>query len=193
MTRSLLELLQGVVEKVKGRGYSEEKILQAAAAHRDALADRFADFVTQAASKSEAYSVVVNYQVPVEDAILAGDYQAVNASITAANFPSRRSGIAQMDILLIHFDRRMISEEILQELDKAGLRPVELLELLAFGAAFPEVQRKFVIVGLGSIWTDRRGYRNVPCLYEASEGRYLDLHWWDDGWYSSSRIAVVRQ
>jgi len=68
-----------------------------------------------------------------------------------------------------------------------------LHEFLAFGAKYPEVQRKCSVVGLGSVWRDGKSYRNVPCLYTASEGRYLDLRWWDDAWYSHSRFAAIRK
>ena len=49
------------------------------------------------------------------------------------------------------------------------------------------------LAGLGSVWQDRKSYRNKPCLYEASEGRYLDLHWWDDGWYTYTRFAATHK
>jgi len=139
----------------------------------------------------DLFPVTVNYDLAVEEAIRAGDYQAVHADINAKNFPSTRSGQAAVEIVLVRFEHRMKSENVLQELDKEGLRPAALLELLAFGAKYPDMQRKFSVAGLGSVWQDRKGYRNVPCLYEASEGRYLDLHWWDDGWYSYTRFAAA--
>jgi hypothetical protein len=137
--------------------------------------------------------VTVNYDLSVDEAIKAGDYQAVHSEITAANFPSARSGQADVEIVLIRFDRRMASEDVVRELDREGLRAAELPEFLAFGAKYPDVQRKFSVAGLGSVWQDRKGYRNVPCLYEASEGRYLDLHWWDDGWYTYTRFAATHK
>jgi len=139
----------------------------------------------------DVFPISVNYDLTVEDAIDAGDYQAVNASITTRNFPSRRHGQSQLEIILVRFEGRMTSENVLTELTKNGMRAAELPEFLAFGAQYPEVQRRFSIVGLGSECRDRSGYRSVPCLYEASEGRYLDLHWWDDGWYSYSRFAAI--
>jgi hypothetical protein len=135
----------------------------------------------------------VNYDISVEQAIEAGDFQAVHAEITSKNFPSQRSGQAELDVVLVRFDHRMRSEDVIQELDKEGLRPAELPEFLAFAAKYPDVQRKFSVAGLGSVWRDRKNYRNVPCLYEASEGRYLDLHWWDDGWYSYTRFAAIHK
>jgi len=135
----------------------------------------------------------VNYDLPVEEAIQAGDYQAVHAVIGSKNFPSTKRGQVEVEIVLVRFDRRMASEDVVRELAEEGLRAAELHEFRAFGAKYPEVQRKCSVVGLGSVWRDRKKYRNVPCLYTASEGRYLDLRWWDDAWYSYSRFAAVRK
>jgi hypothetical protein len=194
MAKDISAILQSLLDKVKQRGYSEDEILRVASAQGDHLLDKFADVMAQAARKpQETYPVAVNYDLSVEDAVKAGDYQAVNADINAQHFSWTRRGQAELDILLIRFEHRMSSEDVLHALEADGLRPAELPELLAFGAAHPEVQRKFSVVGLGSVWKDRKGYRNVPCLYEASEGRYLDLHWWDDGWYTYSRFVAVRK
>jgi len=187
-------ILQSLLEKVKQRGYSEDEILRVANTQGDGLLDRFADVVAQAARKPrDAHPVTVNYDLSVEQAIEAGKYQAVNADITSKNFLSKRTGQANLEIVLVRFENRMKSEEVLRELENEGLRAVELPEFLAFGAAYPDVQRRFCVAGLGSVWQDRKGYRNVPCLYEASEGRYLDLHWWDDGWYSYTRFAATHK
>lgn len=194
MAKDISAILRSLLEKVKTRGYSEDDILRVVDAQGDGLLEKFADVMADAARKPrETFPVLVNYDLSVADAIEAGDYQAVNGSITSENFPSSRHGQAELEIDLVRFEQRMTSEDVLRELEAEGLRAVELPELLAFGAAHPNAQRKFSVVGLGSVWQDRKGYRNVPCLYEASEGRYLDLHWWNDGWYSYSRFAAVRK
>jgi hypothetical protein len=192
MPKDISTILQSLLEKVRKRGYSDDEILRVAATEGDKLLDKFADAIAQAARQPrEEFPLAVNYDLTVEEAIAAGDYQAVNSSITGKNFPAQRSGRAELAIVLIRFDHRMSSPDVLRELDQEGLRAAELPELLAFGAAYPEVQRKFSVVGLGSVWRDRKGFGNVPCLYAASEGRYLDLHWWDDGWYTYSRFAAL--
>lgn len=194
MTRDISAILQSLVEKLKKRGKSEDDLLRVVDAHGDAVADKIADVIAGTARKQgDTFPLSVNYDLPLREAIEAGNYQGVNSSITSENFPSTRHGQAQLEILLVRYGSRMTSEEVLRELDKEGLRPAELPEFLAFGAAYPELQRQFSIIGLGSTWKDRKGYRNVPCLYEASEARYLDLHWWDDGWYSYSRFAAIRK
>ncbi len=194
MAKDIYLILQSLVERVKKRGYSDDDILRVATAQGDRLLDKFADVMVEAASKRrDIFPVAVNYDLSVEEAIQAGDYQAVHSDITSKNFPSTRRGQTELEIMLVRFDRRMASEDVVRELDEEGLRAAELPEFLAFGAKYPDVQRKFSVVGLGSVWRDRKGYPNVPCLYTASEGRYLDLHWWDDGWYSYSRFAAIRK
>jgi hypothetical protein len=194
MTKNVSTILETLLEKVKKRGYSDDEILRVADAQGEQLLDKFADVIAQAARKPrESFPLKVNYDLSVEDAVAAGDYQAVNAAITSNNFPRTRKGQAESEIVLVRFEHRMSSPEVIHALDEEGLRAAELPELLAFGATYPEVQRKFSIVGMGSVWRDRKGYGNVPCLYTASEGRYLDLHWWDDGWYTYSRFAALRK
>jgi len=194
MAKDMYVILQSLLERVKKRGYSDDDILRVANAQGDKLLDKFADVMVDAASKRrDIFPVAVNYDLSVEEAIRVGDYQAVHGDITSKNFPSTRKGQAELEIILVRFDHRMTSEAVVRELDEEGLRAAELPEFLAFGAKYPDVQRKFSVAGLGSVWRDRKGYRNVPCLYEASEGRYLDLHWWDDGWYSYTRFAALHK
>ena len=194
MAKDTYLILQSLLEKVKKRGYSEDEILRVASAQGDGLLEKFADVMAEAARKPhDLFPVTVNCDLPLEKAIEAGDFQAVHAEITSKNFPAQRSGQANLELVLVRYEHRMKSEDVIQELDKEGLRAAELPELLAFAAKYPDMQRKFSIAGLGSVWKDRKGYRNVPCLYEASEGRYLDLHWWDDGWYSYTRFAAIHK
>jgi len=194
MVTDMHVLLQSLLERAKQRGCSDDDILRVATSQGDNLLDRFADVVVEAASRRrDIFPVAVNYDLPVEEAIQAGDYQAVHPGIASQNFPSTRRGQADLEVVLVRFDRRMASEDVVRELDEEGLRAAELHEFLAFGAKYPEVQRKCSVVGLSSVWRDGKSYRNVPCLYTASEGRYLDLRWWDDAWYSHSRFAAIRK
>jgi hypothetical protein len=194
MARDVSAILESLLDKVRKKGFSEDEILRVAATEGDRLLEKFADVVAEAARKPrEVFPVTVDYDLPVDEASRAGDYQAVNADITGKNFSWTRTGKAEVEIVLVRFDHRMSSLDVISELDQEGLRAADLPEFLAFGAMYPEVQRKFSVAGLGSVWKDKKGYLNVPCLYTASEGRYLDLHWWDDGWYSYTRFAALRK
>jgi len=193
MPNDIATIFQSLLDKVRKRGYSDDEIMRVASTQGDQLLDKFANVIADAARKPhESFPVHVNYDLSVAEAIDAGNFQAVNASINSANFPWKRTGQADLEVFLVKFERRMSSPDVVRELGLENLRPVELPELLAFAEKYPDIQRKFSIAGLGSVWKDRKGYGNVPVLFEASEGRYLDLHWWEDGWYSYSRFAAVR-
>ena len=87
----------------------------------------------------------------------------------------------------------MGSDEVLKKLEKLGLRPATLPELLAFGATYPNKQRKFPIVALGSVWRYWEGYRFVPYLWENGARRDLGLGWLERGWDAYYRFAAVRK
>jgi hypothetical protein len=188
-------ILRGLVDKLRRRGQSEEDIARAIDSQgEEVVLDRIAGAISQGAHRQgDIFPVEVNYDLPLAEAVDAGRYAGVHGEITPQNFPPSRHGQAKLEIVLTRYEQRMTSEQVLSEMSRAGLRPAELPEFLAFGAQFPDMQRRFSIIGLGSVWQDRKGYKNVPCLYEASEARYLDLHWWNDGWYSYTRFAAVRK
>ena len=135
---------------------------------------------TAVTAKNDAFRVRVNYDLSVKEAVSAGKYDWENDDINDKNFPSKRSGLAQIDIRLVHFNKDMSSEDVLKELDKMGLRPAELPELLALGAEYPDEQRKYPIVALGSVWRGWGGSRVVPCLVRGGGERYTGLSWFDD-------------
>ncbi|KKT49279.1 MAG: hypothetical protein UW41_C0009G0046 [Candidatus Collierbacteria bacterium GW2011_GWC2_44_18] len=139
------------------------------------------------------YSVNVDYATSVEQMIKAGKYDWFNDDITSGHFPSNEKGKSQMVIYLLNFDGDISSENALQEMNKLGLRPATLKELLALGAQHPNLQRKDVIVALGSTWRGSGGDVNVPYLYGDESGRDLRLSWFAGGWPSLWRFAAVRK
>lgn len=137
------------------------------------------------------YAITVNYDRSVEDGVRAGHYDCSNPDITSCHFPSSRKGMAEQKIVLVHFNREIGSDEAIRELDKQGLRSAELPELLAFGAKYPDVQREFPVVALGSVWQSPDGNRNCASLHRLSDERALSLHWLALGWGSHCRFAAL--
>src|SRR3989344_5105193 len=123
----------------------------------------------------DAYPISVDYRKNVEDGVEAGRYHWANPNITSEHFPTKRNGRTEVRVKLIHFNRSVSADEALRKLDRMGYRPVELHELLVFGEKYPEIQRRFPVVGLGSIWRDRNDNRYIPCLCGDSSRRYLNL------------------
>jgi hypothetical protein len=141
----------------------------------------------------ETCSVMVDYDLSLVDAIRAGQYAWFNPGITEENFPSRRKGKSRLKVMLTEFDDGVKSLEVLRALDDRGLRAIELYELLGFGRAYPRAQLMFPIISLGSCWRAPNGFKFVPCLYEDSAMRDLDLDWWSFGWNFKCRFPAVRK
>lgn len=145
------------------------------------------------AKLTNTYLVTVDYAKSLPDMIKAGNYGYANKNINAKNFSITGDGKADVELVLVHFGRDIESDNVLAELDKLGLRPAILPELLAFGETHPEVQREFPIIALGSVWAGRVGLRRVPYLDGWSGRRGLSLDWFGDGWHGRCRFAAVRK
>lgn len=92
----------------------------------------------------------------------------------------------------VHLDRDASTDEVLAEMDRRGLRPALYEELLGFAEKYPDEQRKYPIVALGSE-TRVHGYRYVAYLWIDDDGRSLHLNWVDLDWYGDCRFLAVRK
>jgi hypothetical protein len=103
------------------------------------------------------------------------------------------NGKAERTLELVHFNRVMTTDQALEELDKQDFRLATIEELLAFGATYPELQREFPIVELGSAWRDQHGMRRVAYLHREGSRRTLHLYGIKSDWYGSYRFLAVRK
>lgn len=188
-----MAILTSLMDKAKKRGLSEESIHRLATPQGDALLDKMITVLAEAtATVGNIFRVLVNYDLRVDAAIRTGKYDWVNDNITENNFPTNRKGTTELDIVLVHLDRNVSSEDAIKELDKRGLRPAELHELLSFGAKYPDEQRKYPVVALGSVWQYLVG-RFVPYLWDDDSKRHLNLHWFSGDWHAHYRFGGVRK
>lgn len=152
--------------------------------------DRFVETIGGDAC-GDVYSLVVDYSKSLSEMIAAGKYDWVNDDITAKHFPVMGNGQAEIVPQLVHFNRSISSDTAIAELNSRGLRPATLPELLAFGAKYPELQRQFPIVALGSVWVRLSGSRCVACLHGVGVERDLGPSWCGDGWHDGCRFLAV--
>ena len=139
------------------------------------------------------YPVSVNYDTTVEEMVRLGHYDWSNSDVTSKHFPTKRTGTADLVIELVHVNRDISTKDAQKELDRMGFRPAELHELLAFGAKYPEVQREFPILALGSVWQDLDDDRRYACLHGVGSERGLYLRWFGGDWDDVCRFAAVRK
>lgn len=143
------------------------------------------------------YLVTVDYNQSLQQMIEAGHYTEANSDITEKHFiqdiiENKDRGKVETTLTLVHFNRRMSSDGVLKKFAQRDLRPGTLPELLAFGAKYPDIQRRFLIIALGSLWK-KPEYFCLPELDGNSAARYLFLRCFDDGYHSSCRFLAVRK
>jgi hypothetical protein len=137
--------------------------------------------------------ITIDYSLPLDDMIAAGKYDWKNNDITAKRFPVQGLGIVQFEARLFHFDREISSGKAIESITcNASWEPAKIEHLLAFGATYPEEQRQYPIIALGSV-AGVSGDRDVPDLDRLGAERDLDLGWWDGGWDGDDRFLAVRK
>ncbi len=172
---------------VTGRKVGADRAFWSTLAHDEELFRKVVGLV----KARPAFRILVDYSLPLEDMIRAGNYDWVGSSIIQ-NFPSNCDwGVHGVTAELFHFDRTMNSDEAIAEMEEQGYRPATIVELLAFGAEHPELQREFPIFALGSVSPSHPGPRCVPYLSSASSKRHLGLARFDDRRRSYSRLLAV--
>lgn len=141
-------------------------------------------------TKTETRTVTIDYRQTLRQMIAAGHYDSVNRHITEVAFPLPTGEAVEQELTLVHLDRVGSTDDVLHELDDLSVRSGRIEELLAFGATYPEAQRKFPIVALGAIETS---YRRRPFLWGSSRVRHLDLRFDEKTWSGDIRFLVVRE
>lgn len=142
--------------------------------------------------------VTVTGSLTLEQMIAAGNYEWINGDINAQQFSIESREETEYETRLFHFSGLISTENVLtkiQEADKSNPWRAACIEhLLAYGAKFPDEQRKHPIVALGSAThATFFGRRNVPYLYRRVIGRSLHLEWRDNQWQPVYRFLAVRE
>jgi hypothetical protein len=136
--------------------------------------------------------LAVDYGKALADMISAGKYEWKNSDITAARFPVEGTGTKNFRTKLFHFGRHISSEDAVAAMETENFMPATHVHGLAFGATFPDEQRKYPIACLGSYaWVS--GHRYVVCLSRVGGVRYLDLCDWYGGWVGRWRFLGVQE
>jgi hypothetical protein len=147
------------------------------------------------------YTVQVDYSQSVENLLKAGQYNWSYYQVTSSNFPSTENGQGTISAVLVPYSPGASLEYLLNG-PAAGMRPATLKELLAFGQAYPDVQRKLPVIALGSsarlevptyreerddvegvmpiIIVTRKVEELYPVLGGGLPGRTMNLEWFDD-------------
>lgn len=139
---------------------------------------------------NEETELVVDYSQSVRQMKERGNYKWKSCNITEEHFPFP----AELSGKKIHVPIRLLNFESIdgknavKGIYEAGYDPGNLAELLALGQTFPDWQREFPIIALGSIWS-----HHVPCLsVDIFNRRVLQLLNFEDWFSFTSRFLAVR-
>jgi len=134
------------------------------------------------------YRVFIPYEQSIEQLLEIGHYEITSPYMSEIHFQRTDCGRDRMlEIELVHFGRNISTNEALDGIDQQGLRPVNVMELLGFGALYPDAQREFPVVALGEIFPYPHGARNAVAL-----GTFGEL-WLAVDWYDACRFAAIRK
>ncbi len=136
------------------------------------------------------YPVTVDYDQTLDQMIEAGKYDH-NDNITAENFPIEE-GTVEIEVVLVHFNHDISSENAIKEMEQMGLEPAKREHLLAYSAQHWQCDPE-LIVALGSSQVITNGNRNVPCLIGCYGDREFKWLSFDGDWLDSWRFLAVRK
>lgn len=137
------------------------------------------------------FPVSVDYDESVEDVLRRGNFSFAHKNITSENFPTERTGKAQIVVALIHLGRPISYKETV-ELDRMSSRSVELRELLAFIEKYWDDLVGFPVIALGSALIHQSGRHLIPYICRIGSELNLNLLCAEHGFDKFSRFAVVR-
>jgi hypothetical protein len=157
------------------------------------------------------FNIIVDYSLELSEMIKLGQYDWVNDDIIK-HFTLQGLGKQAFDLVLVTVpeilewliaegqateeqiaEKWVTTRQVIAYLASHGLLAALIEHLLAFGATYPELQRQFLIIALGSSFVVDDGDRNYPCLNCDDGERRLNLRWNDDDrhWDETCRFLAV--
>ena len=146
--------------------------------------------MTVAVKKEGGYAVVVDYEKRLPKMIEGAGVFWANPEITEEYFPVRVGGKEKVIVYLLKFDQCPTTEEALQKVRENGFRPATLPELLALGAAYPELWKQFPLLAL--VFPRCDSSYMAPGLYLRNEKCALSLGLLGADWGEDCRFVVVK-
>ncbi len=174
-----------VVNKLSGKdgGYWYEKL-------RLLLREPAVVPALAAVAEVATQTLTVLANISLADRIAAGKYSGyINRAITEENLPHDPTSVGEWEWKIFHFGQ-ISSEDATVAMVANDWQPAKLEHILVFGEKYPDEQRKYPIVGLGS---SRVGGRGVPSLRGDDLGRSLHLDTWRADWRDNYRFLAVRK
>ncbi len=148
---------------------------------------KMSDVSASALNSGNKFTTVVDYGKSLEDMLAEGSYSNVDEFLNPKLFPMRGTGKAVVNFKVVDLGIDITTAFVLSSLNKKGLRPATLPELLAFGAKYPSERRKYGIIALGTVGVSAGGTKVVAFLLNDE----VLLDGYDTFWTLNSRFLAV--
>lgn len=143
------------------------------------------------ASAPESSVIVVPPDRSFVERMVTGHYEWTSSNLTEARFPVTANQVGEWEWKLFHFDQNISSDEAIRLMKKDGYDAGQIGHILAFGEKYSGEQRKYPIIGLGSV-AKIVLKRDVPVLWRVDGRWQLGLRWYDTDWNPLCRFLGVR-
>lgn len=150
------------------------------------------EYVLTKVPQTTCSTIVVSSIFTLSNRIALGNYGWVNSDINEKRFPHDPSTIGEWEYDLYHPDCSVSSEDVKSGAEVDGWTVAKAEHLLAFGESFPEEQRKYPVIAIGSV-CEVRVLRRILALWRDDSKRSLGLYGWGGGWLAGCRFLRVRK
>ena len=121
-------------------------------------------------------------------------FRSVCMGITEKCFPLPKRTVDWVDIHLKYYDFSKSVEEILDELQSAGLQPVDLLQFISLDAAYPHLRKDCPLVAIGCKWVNPKEKTFFPYITEKGGDAFFDLEqaveWMSPGAHCFPAVSI---
>lgn len=151
--------------------------------------------VVASAPIGEVFRLTVDER-PLGQMVAAGNYNYSNGDIAEKRFPITADQTGDWEARYFHFDEDIESPKAKRRIEAEDpenpWQVAQIGHLLAHGEKYPDEQRKFPIIALGSV-AKVHGLRYVPYRGRSGADRDLNLPWWGYRWGRGYRFLAVRR
>ncbi len=139
------------------------------------------------------FKIKVDGTKSFQELINKAKFDWVNSDVNEKNFPIKIKTNRKVIVKLFHFNRYVLSQNIIREIKKSGYRLAFIEELIAFAISYPNLQKSFPIVALGSEWKQNKNKVVVPEIYWHGPGHSLSICGRDGGWEGFWRFVAIKE
>ena len=177
------ELAASFLKQAETLGFSRAKVL---VAFRELGA-------SQSSPDTGVFTVSVNYDDQRWSAIQRQAYAYANPDLKPKHFPVGGRGVSEVVVEYVTFDHEPTTQEVMDKIQRRGLRVPDRAETESFLDTHPEEQKKSPVIGLCASVVARHGFRSVPDVYASAGERHLHFSWLSRHWSQYCRFFAVRK